>query len=433
MKEVYRVKPEDVPESERIQPQESTKKFVITTTIIMIFACLGLYGASFLLKLVTKNPAFQGFSEINNITPLLLGLKGCIEMTYASRLSTMANTGRLTSAPKLIRASFFNFALILAQAINISLFAVAVNVGIFSVTSVMTFDRVARFLLAVLSTALLASCILVYAITSIVYLTRFIRVNPDNICSPFAAVAGDSAALLILNYVGQYVYDDRLPITVVWGLIALIFFIGAVCVVVALLHEETREALGYGSVSIIVATLIFIGVGAIFNHSVGRHPSTANYQLILNGVGGNLVAILASKMSTSLHQLNESEKAAVVKQWSRYLNPLQMWKDKKNGIIMLFLLIIGMVLQATEITCITLFTPNSIRHPVFIAIYLFICVFQILILFYACVFLTQCLFAYNINPDNNSIPILTAFADLLGALFLACCLWFYKYFYVWNV
>lgn len=89
----------------------------------MLLASGGLFFAGIFLRVVTQNPAFQSYPELLKVIPLLLGLKGSIEMTYASRLSTMANTNRLNTFRKLVNATFFNLALILGQAISVSLCA----------------------------------------------------------------------------------------------------------------------------------------------------------------------------------------------------------------------------------------------------------------------------------------------------------------------
>uniref|UniRef100_A0AC34GTB7 SLC41A/MgtE integral membrane domain-containing protein n=1 Tax=Panagrolaimus sp. ES5 TaxID=591445 RepID=A0AC34GTB7_9BILA len=336
---------------------ESYKSFFMNASLIMLLASGGLFFAGIFLRVVTQNPAFQSYPELLKVIPLLLGLKGSIEMTYASRLSTMANTNRLNTFRKLVNATFFNLALILGQAISVSLCAGGFIFGICTALGInLTPLRIALFLLSILTTATIASFVLALIITLIVYLSMKFSINPDNICAPFAAVAGDTVALLILNYIGTFVYSQTLGSTGIWSLIGIILAFGIGCLCVAWKNLNTREALYHGSFSIILSMIIGL----------------------------------------------------------------------ENSFIMIQLVFIGAFVQMGEIALISVTSAKAITHPIFIASYIFFAITQILILFYICMGLTRFLFYMNIDPDNNSIPLLTALGDLIGTIFLAICLWLYK-------
>ena len=311
----------------------------------MILAAAGLYCASFFLQFLTKNPALKPFPELIKLIPLLLGLKGSIEMTYASRLGTLANIGRINSAPKFLSAVFFNLALILGQAINVTLIAAGITLSTYvAFGEYLTTARIAAFLFSVLATATIASVGLALLITVIVRIAQWGGINPDNICSPIAATAGDSATLVILvstrfsknhifvefqNYCGTFIYQS-IPEKIDWICIGLILLSGIGCVCIAWINKETREALTCGSITIIFSMIIGLVVGYIFHDSVEKYESATLYVLILNGVGGNLVSILASRTSTDLHKMVSPQKDIIKRQWSYYLNPLRMWRDQSK-------------------------------------------------------------------------------------------------------
>ena len=59
--------------------------------------------AGVLLDCLREYQAFQKFPQLFILVPVLLGLKGNLEMTLASRLSTACNLGKLDSRPVAVR------------------------------------------------------------------------------------------------------------------------------------------------------------------------------------------------------------------------------------------------------------------------------------------------------------------------------------------
>ncbi len=67
-------------------------------------------------------------------------------------------------------------------------------------------------------------------------------------------------------------------------------------------NEFVKETLYQGWVPVISAMLIASAAGFILGIGVKTYSVIAVYQPVVNGVGGNLVAIFASRLSTSLHR-----------------------------------------------------------------------------------------------------------------------------------
>lgn len=68
---------------------------------------------------------FAHVRELFILVPALLGLKGNLDMCLASRLSTQANLGNMTSKREVVKMIYGNFALVQVQAI-VAAFIVAV-------------------------------------------------------------------------------------------------------------------------------------------------------------------------------------------------------------------------------------------------------------------------------------------------------------------
>ena len=82
-----------------------------------------MVGAGMLLDHWSHGLFLSNVPEAITLIPALLGLKGNLEMTLASRLSTMANLGQIDERAQKVRAFYSNLAVDQAQAIVVSLFA----------------------------------------------------------------------------------------------------------------------------------------------------------------------------------------------------------------------------------------------------------------------------------------------------------------------
>lgn len=77
----------------------------------LLVAGLGMVAAGLLLDHSQDAPVFRYVGEIFILVPALLGLKGNLEMTMASRLSSLANMGLLKSNSQRVEVFKANIAL----------------------------------------------------------------------------------------------------------------------------------------------------------------------------------------------------------------------------------------------------------------------------------------------------------------------------------
>ncbi len=71
-------------------------------------------------------------------------------------------------------------------------------------------------------------------------------------------------------------------------------------------NEFVKETLLQGWAPVIIAMFISSAAGAILKESNKFYPIITMYQPVINGVGGNLVAIFASRLSTSIQRSTPS-------------------------------------------------------------------------------------------------------------------------------
>ena len=117
--------------------------------------------AGIIFDIVQHWQLFLDINAIYTLVPALLGLKGNLEMTLASRFSTQVNLGKVNDRRQAFNAILGNIALTQTQAIVVGLLA---SVGAFTIKSVIDndFDATKALVLIAgsISTASFASLIL---------------------------------------------------------------------------------------------------------------------------------------------------------------------------------------------------------------------------------------------------------------------------------
>lgn len=157
-----------------------------------------------------------------------------------------------------------------------------------------------------LVTVSLASFVLGLITAAVIVLSRHCNINPDNVATPIAASLGDITSLVLLSWIATVLYDsigiqDWLAPLIISGYILVI----PLWIWIAKKHQHTRDVLYNGWTPVIAAMLISSIGGLILDFMVSRFEGIAVFQPVINGVGGNLVAVQASRISTALHKQAE--------------------------------------------------------------------------------------------------------------------------------
>ncbi|KFM68255.1 Solute carrier family 41 member 1, partial [Stegodyphus mimosarum] len=404
-----------------VDDERAETAFSIACQVFVPFmiAGFGTVAAGLLLDIVQHWDVFQEVPEMFVLVPALLGLKGNLEMTLASRISTLANLGTIDTPKEQWRMAFGNITLLQCQSLVLGLIASAF-------ASVVGWIREGEFnihnVLLLTSSSLVTASAASFALGSItifvVVFSRKVNINPDNVAAPISASLGDVVTLALLSFIsrfiftrsGQYVWVEA---AVVIGLLCLI----PLWAILSYRNIYTRHVLYSGWIPIISAVAISSGGGYILNFAVARFKEIAACQPVINGVGGNLVAVQACRISTYLHQ---NAKPGALSKEELCVSPFVAWLGKsvhaRTCRILIFIAIPGHLIF---ISCVhflkSTYTPLTVE---FLLFYLIAALLQVAILLYMAHCFVHWLWKWGFDPDDAAIPYLTAFGDLLGTGFL---------------
>ncbi|WKY05709.1 hypothetical protein Q1695_006144 [Nippostrongylus brasiliensis] len=401
-------------------PVESSYLLFFQVVFPFSIAGVGMVFAGVVLDLVQHWRLFKEVPETFILVPALLGLKGNLEMTLASRLSTLANLGHLDSAAQRREVVISNLALIQVQATVIAFLASAFAMVLAWVPrGQLDWSHASLLCASSLATACFASLVLSVVMAMVVIFSRKHNINPDNVATPIAASLGDLTTLAVLSMFGSVFLEAHL--TESWlnvTIIIVLLLVAPLWIRLALRDEGAKEVLYNGWSPIIFSMLMSSGGGFILENAIRQYPNVAIFQPVINGVGGNLAAVQASRLSTFFHQtatLGELPYDWVVQRFYSVKRAFfSKEADSRSARVLLFLVVPGHI----AFNClIRVFHVGSIIPPhgaLFTSLYLIAAITQVVILLYICQLMVAVMWTWRVNPDNSAIPYLTALGDVLA-------------------
>lgn len=283
--------------------QETTRVIFFQVFIPFLIAGFDNVGAGIILDHVQHWDVFKIIPELFILVASFLGLKGNLEMTLAARLATMANIGELDKPSCRWKIALGNLALVQGQAIVVALLAslIAIFVNYFKEPD---YDFDDSFLICVtgLVTASITGLAMATLMVTATVVARKVGINPDNVSALIASIMGDISAVTLLAVSAKVFHDTRSHINY-YAPVIILFYLAVLVVslVVARKNIYTHDVVGTGWLPIIVAMIISSAAGFVFDVAVGFFETIAVVQPIVNGVGGNLIAVQASRISTYFH------------------------------------------------------------------------------------------------------------------------------------
>ncbi|TNY18842.1 hypothetical protein DMC30DRAFT_354856, partial [Rhodotorula diobovata] len=389
---------------------------------------LSLVGAVLTGELLQKLQTWRVFIRIEELfilVPILLNLKGNLEMNLAARFSTSANIGELDL--RLTRRSLIlgNLALLQVQALIVSLISgllafvlgMASRRGVHHALQNPMYDPASSInaaaggldatanlrggyfeALLVLCVSMLAagisSGVLGSFMCSLVVLCRRFRVNPDNIATPVASALGDMVTLVILGGLSSLfiIFMGTIISTLVF--VALLGVI-AVNVVLTFRNAYVQELLTIGWGPLFAAMAISSGSGVVLETYVNALPGFALVSPVVTALSGAAGSISVSRISTALHSGRKEPYLVVAATLFALACPVL-------GLFLLFLWVTG---QA-EVT------------GLFAGGFMVVVALQVALALLLAQQGALLLWKLDYDPDVYALPLLTSLLDVTGQLLL---------------
>lgn len=151
---------------------------------------------------------------------------------------------------------------------------------------------------------------------------------------------------------------------------------------------------------------------------MAKYKDLAVYQPVINGVGGNLVSVQASRLSTELHKDNE---LGTLPPTARIcISPLDAFFSKQQyamtARVLMLVVVPGHLIFVYAIRYFK--EGNASPTKIFIFFYLTAALVQVATLLYVAYVITYYFWSRKVDPDNSTIPYLTALGDFLGIMLL---------------
>nr|CAD7438546.1 unnamed protein product [Timema bartmani] len=151
---------------------------------------------------------------------------------------------------------------------------------------------------------------------------------------------------------------------------------------------------------------------------MSNYTGLAAFQPVINGVGGNLVSVQASRLSTALHQ--SSELGTLPPDARICISPVDVYcSNQPYAVTTRVLMVMVIPGHLTFVYAISYIQRGDASlTPLFVCFYLLAAFVQVAILLYVAYVLTYFFWLQKVDPDNSTIPYLTALGDLLGIVLL---------------
>ncbi|KAH9810948.1 hypothetical protein DFH28DRAFT_1033125 [Melampsora americana] len=398
----------------------SVWKFAAQALPPLLLSIIGGALTGELLETAQTWSAFVRVPELYILLPILMNLKGNLEMNLTARLSTNANIGDLDHPISRRQLVWGNLTLLQVQALIVTFFAsmMAFVLGLLSRNNLPVIDHIPLKpgklngpgwnndlqggyyeCLLVLSAGMLAasvnSLLLGGLMCGLIILCRQWSINPDNISTPIAASLGDLLTLCFLGLTSSTLirYVHTLASTIVLGI--LLISIGF-HFIITFRNRFVQDFLKNGWVPLFAAMFISTITGLLMERFVNAYDGYAMVVLLLTGLSGNIGTIFVSRISTALHARTSEPSlkvgAVLMTIAVSVLLVSVTYAGKRGYVELTFDFFFGFTICTILSTLMSLTLAYQLSHK---------------------------LWAWGYDPDVYAIPLLTSLIDLASQILLS--------------
>ncbi|KAI6046754.1 solute carrier family 41 member 1 [Pisolithus marmoratus] len=419
---------------------EQVGSIVVESAPTLLLTTVGLLFTGELLDHLSRWRAMRAVNELIMIVPVILNLKGNLEMNLSARLGTAANMGSLDDPRTRRNIIYGSLALLQVQATVVASVAACVSMALGSIVpdpppsaplsfdgevinSTMLFSRAARPLpmnpgqprsgLAefhmVASSAMMSACLSSVVLGSfmcaLIVACRRFGLDPDNIAPPVASCLGDLVTLCLLAVVSSLLINFiNTPLPFILMLCLVLSTIS--CFFIVRRNTYVKDLIWRGWTPLFGAMVISSATGIVLDTFASRYQGFPLLAIVISGLPGSVGSISVSRLSTSLHA-------------EKYHAHIRR-TDPSKKLVTTTLLLITIPVEIIFLTTLQAFGWLKLSMLfATLSVFLFCCAVTISLLIANT--LTDFLWSKDLDPDMYALPIHSATMDLVGQLLLVLC------------
>ncbi len=445
--------------------------YEIVPPLVLAAAALGATGV--ILDEAQHWSVFMRRTAYYIAMPMLFGIKGNLDLTQASRLSSAMHSGELSADnPAAARQVYqSSMALLQVQAIVLGGLAGILSVVLHYVGSAvedtapgaadnnnnataalrllsspapsaaaeafvpeapMDFQGASTVVAAVLITSSVAALVFALLTFGLVVGGKVAGCDPDNFAAPVLSSFGDVASLGLLAASAAFLDGFELWGGATGAVAPLVILGGAVLALpclwcVAAKDPSAAEALRTGWIPILAALGLSQFAGMALEQSIVAYEGVGVFVVYITGMGGNLGCVYASRLCSQMHASGAAGAAGAAAAGGAVTESGGRFEQQRGSVgpeglcpIGCFLLGTNAVFQCVYLALVSFLNWGHMDVSFeFSLLYLCASSLQLVVLLLFVRYATPSLYRCGVNPDNFMVPLLTALGDFGGTVLLA--------------
>lgn len=277
---------------------------------LLLSGYLQLYGGLFLFQALQWE-SLTNTRGLVTLVPVLMDLKGNLEISRAARMGRLANTtGKLKTWHGLCKVITDNVAMSQFQVTIIAFLSVLIaSIFLYNSSESLTMNWILVLYAISFTTASITCTFIGSLITFIIFLASQMGNDPDDMATSLAASFGDFITITCLIFFTEFFYIKDYSKLYSIGTIIVMFLFFGTSMYFVFSKEETRQIALNGWPPLIISMLISLITGTIFESINDRYKQITLLMPLLGGFTGNSASVIISLITTHLELIkNDKDK-----------------------------------------------------------------------------------------------------------------------------